>query len=38
MGYNITQNLGVNLRWTHDLASSNDTKGDDVWMRVSYAF
>ena len=38
MGYNLTPNLGVNLRWTHDLASANDTKGDDVWLRFAYAF
>ncbi len=38
MGYQITPNLGVNLRWTHDMYSENDTKGDDVWLRLAYAF
>lgn len=38
IGYSITDKLGANLRWTHDVSSANDTKGDDVWLRLSYAF
>lgn len=38
IGYSITDKLGANLRWTHDVSSTNDTKGDDVWLRLSYAF
>jgi len=37
-GYQATERLGVNLRWTHDISAANDTKGDDVWLRASYAF
>jgi len=38
LGYQITERLGANLRWTHDISAANDTKGDDVWLRASYAF
>ena len=38
ISYSITDKLGANLRWTHDVSSTNDTKGDDVWLRFSYAF
>jgi hypothetical protein len=34
----VNEKLGANLRWTHDISAANDTKGDDVWLRVSYAF
>lgn len=38
LGYQLTEKFGANLRWTHDISAANDTKGDDVWLRVSYAF
>ncbi|MEJ2699785.1 MAG: transporter [Desulfuromonadales bacterium] len=38
LGYQVTDKLGVNLRWTHDMVSENDTEGDDVWLRLAYAF
>jgi hypothetical protein len=38
LGYQITERLGANLRWTHDMSVANDTKGNDFWARVSYAF
>ncbi len=38
LGYQVTEKLGVNLRWTHDVSSKNDTEGDDVWVRLAYAF
>lgn len=38
LGYQITDKLGANLRWTHDFSAANDTKGDDIWLRASYAF
>jgi len=38
LGYQITDRFGANLRWTHDVSVANDTKGDDVWLRASYAF
>ncbi len=38
LGYQVTDKMGANLRWTHDFSAANDTKGDDVWLRVSYAF
>lgn len=38
LGYQATEKIGVNLRWTHDLSAKNDTQGDDVWLRLSYAF
>jgi len=38
LGYQITERFGANLRWTHDMSAANDTKGDDVWLRASYAF
>ncbi|GAB6062289.1 SphA family protein [Deferrisoma palaeochoriense] len=38
LGYQVTERFGANLRWTHDLSAANDTKGDDVWLRFSYAF
>lgn len=37
-GYQITERLGANIRWTRDVSAANDTKGDDVWLRFSYAF
>lgn len=36
--YNFTEKFGINLRWTRDVSSRNDTKGDDVWLRAVYAF
>jgi hypothetical protein len=38
LGYQFTERLGANLRWTRDVSAANDTKGDDVWLRVAYAF
>ena len=38
LGYMFTERLGANLRWTRDISSANDVKGNDVWLRVSYAF
>lgn len=38
LGYQATERFGVNLRWTHDISAKNDTQGDDVWLRLSYAF
>lgn len=38
MGYQFTEKLGGNFRWTHDMDAVNDTKGDDFWVRLSYAF
>lgn len=38
IGYQATDRLGFNFRWTHDFSVANDTKGDDVWLRASYAF
>lgn len=38
IGYQATERLGVNLRWTHDVSAENDTEGDDVWLRLAYAF
>ncbi len=38
LGYQITDRFGANLRWTRDLSAANDVKGDDVWLRFSYAF
>jgi len=36
--YQFTERLGANLRWTHDVSAANDTKGDDIWFRLAYAF
>ena len=38
ISYTVTERLGVNLRWTHDVYAENDSKGDDVWLRLGYAF
>lgn len=38
IGYSMTDRLGVNLRWTKDVSAMNDSKGDDIWLRLSYAF
>jgi len=38
VNYQFTENFGANLRWTHDFSVSNDTEGDDVWLRLAYAF
>ncbi len=38
LGYTINDQVGVNLRWTNDVSSKNDSKGNDVWLRLSYAF
>lgn len=38
LAYQVTDKLGVNLRWTHDVEARNDTEGDDVWLRFAYAF
>jgi hypothetical protein len=38
LGYQFTERFGANLRWTKDISSANDTKGDDVWFRLAYAF
>ena len=37
-GYAITEKLGANFRWSHDVSSQNDTEGDNFWLRLSYAF
>jgi len=36
--YTLSDKLTANLRWTHDISAENDTKGDDVWLRLAYAF
>jgi hypothetical protein len=38
VGYQFTERIGANLRWSRDVSASNDTKGDDVWVRLAYAF
>lgn len=38
INYQFTEQLGGNLRWTHDISVSNDTEGDDFWLRLAYAF
>lgn len=38
LAFQATERLGLNLRWTRDLSAANDTKGDDVWLRASWAF
>jgi hypothetical protein len=38
LSYALSERLGLNLRWTHDIYAENDTKGDDVYLRLSYAF
>lgn len=38
VGYTLTDRLSLNLRWTNDVASKNDSKGDDIWLRVGYVF
>lgn len=38
LAYNFTEKFGMNLRWTRDISSANDTKGDDVWLRLAYSF
>ncbi len=38
LGYQVTERFGMNARWTHDFESENDTKGDEFWLRASYAF
>ncbi|MFU8857003.1 MAG: transporter [Deferrisomatales bacterium] len=38
LGYQFTERFGANFRWTRDISAANDTKGDDVWLRVAYAF
>jgi len=38
IGYQATEQLGLSLRWTHDLSAKNDTQGDDFWLRLAYAF
>lgn len=38
IAYTFNNRLTANLRWTHDLSSENDSKGDDVWARLAYAF
>lgn len=36
--YQLTERIGSTLRWTHDVSAANDFKGDDVWLRLNYAF
>jgi len=38
VNYQFNERLGANLRWTHDISVSNDTEGDDIWLRFAYAF
>lgn len=38
LGYQVTERLGANLRWTRDVSSNNDTKGDDFWLRLAWCF
>lgn len=38
LGFQVTEKLGATFRWTHDLTAANDFKGDDFWLRASYAF
>jgi hypothetical protein len=38
VNYQFNEKLGGNLRWTHDFSVSNDTEGDDIWLRFAYAF
>lgn len=38
IGYSFTDKLGANLRWTNDVSSTNDSKGNDIWLRINYAF
>ncbi len=38
LNYQFNEKLGANLRWTHDISVSNDTEGDDIWLRFAYAF
>lgn len=38
IGYSITDRLGANLRWTNDVSATNDSKGNDVFLRINYAF
>jgi hypothetical protein len=38
LSYQLTAKLAATFRWTHDLSAANDFKGDDLWLRASYAF
>jgi len=38
LGYTINDQFGINLRWTNDVISKNDSKGNDIWLRASYCF
>lgn len=38
LGYMFNDRLGLNLRWTHDIKAKNDTRGDDLWLRLGYSF
>lgn len=38
LAYNFTDKFSATLRWNYDMFSRNDTKGNDYWLRVSYAF
>jgi hypothetical protein len=38
VNYQFSETLGSNLRWTHDVSVSNDTEGDDIWLRIAFAF
>ncbi len=38
MGYQFTERFSTNLRWHRDLSAANDTKGDEFWFRLGYAF
>ena len=38
IGYTINERMGVNFRWSNDVSATNDSKGNDIWLRVNYAF
>ncbi len=38
LGYMFNDRLGLNLRWTHDIKAINDSRGDDLWLRLGYSF
>lgn len=38
LAYTFTDKFSATLRWNYDMFSRNDTKGNDFWVRISYAF
>jgi hypothetical protein len=38
LSYQVTSKLAATFRWIHDVSVANEFKGDELWLRTSYAF